>query len=133
MEYETVPRKKKGSAQVQKEFIKNWTGENQEVFEEVMEQIREKDPRAWAKLYIEHEKMIVPRVSDINHNFGVDKDLQDLMLLGKTAAVPHQQLALTDNVEQDLDELVHYEEIAEPKYDLLSPSKFDEKEEGELN
>ena len=46
-----VPRVSKKAVQVQKEFIKNWTGENQEAFMEVMEQIREKDPRCWAKLY----------------------------------------------------------------------------------
>lgn len=132
MDYERVSSKKKGNAQVQKEFIKNYLADNQEAFYEVMEQIREQDPRTWARLYIDQEKIIVPRTTDVNHTIGVDRVMQDLMLLGKTAAVPHQQLALTANAQEDLDILTHYEEIKEPT-ELLPSSRFNEQEEGELN
>lgn len=110
-ELKKVPRVSKKAVQVQKEFIKNWTGENQEAFMEVMEQIREKDPRCWAKLYIDHEKMIVPRTTDVNVKHGIDKDMQELVLLGMTAGRPRQ---LTDNVHEDLEVFTRYEEIREP-------------------
>ena len=108
---EKVTRANSKAAQVQKEFIKNWTGDNQEAFIDVMNQIREHDPRSWAKLYIEHEKMIVPRTTDINVKHGLSKDMQELMLLGMTAGRPRQ---LTDNVHDDLEVFTQYEEIREP-------------------
>lgn len=110
-ELRPVPKVSKKAVQVQKEFIKNWTGDNQEAFMEVMDQIREKDPRSWAKLYIEHEKMIVPRTTDVNVKHGLDRDMQELVLLGMTAGKPRQ---LTDNVRDDLEVFAHYEEIREP-------------------
>ena len=110
-ELKRVPRVNKKAVQVQKEFIKNWTGENQDAFIDVMNQIREKDPRSWAKLYIEHEKMIVPRTTDVNVKHGIDRDMQELMLLGMTAGRPRQ---LTDNVMEDLEVFAQYEEIKEP-------------------
>lgn len=78
----------KEAKKIQKEFIKGWLGDNQEKFETAMEKIYEHDPRTWAKLYIEHERLIIPKATNVNVTHGMSRDMEELMLMGKTASNP---------------------------------------------
>lgn len=124
-EFVPVTKKKKKAAQVEKEFIKNWLAETQDDFASVMEQIKEKDPRTWAKLRVDVMKHTVPKTTDINHNIGMNKDIQDLMMLGMTAAT--SQLKGKTNAQDELEYITHYEVIQEPT-ELLS-NEFNKEEE----
>lgn len=125
MDYERVKPKKKANAQVQKEFIKNILADTQDDFEDVLRELKVNDPRTFARIEVDLMKLVVPKTTDVNHNLGLSKDMKDLMLLGMTAS----RKALTDNVSEDLDVLTQYEEIKEPKLDLLPSHRFDEHEE----
>lgn len=102
------PNAKKAN-KLQKEFVRGWLGDNQQKFTEVMDKIYMHDPRVWAKLYIEHEKLIIPRAASLNVNHGMSKDMEELLLMGRTASRPIG--SSKDDVLQ-LENFTTYEELS---------------------
>lgn len=104
------PNKKK-SAQLQKEFIRNWLAENQEEFDSVMQMLRERDPRLWARLYIDNMKLVIPKATNVNIRHSIDKDMQELMMLGRTCSKAER---IDGNSEpKGLENFAQYEELSD--------------------
>lgn len=101
----------KEAKKIQKEFVRGWLGDNQEKFEAAMEKIYEHDPRTWAKLYIEHEKLVIPKATNVNVTHGMSRDMEELMLMGKTAGKPIG-IEASDN-SLSLGNYTEYEELKE--------------------
>lgn len=94
--------------ELQKEFVKNWLSDNQPRFIECMNEIYHHDPRTWAKMYIEHEKIVMPKQTDVNVKHSINKDFQDLFDRSRT-------MASIENKQDNNIVFAEYEELKEPE------------------
>ena len=116
-EYPKVERQtQRKSKQLQKEFMKEWLADNQEEFTKAMNDLREKDVRLWAKLYLESMKFTVPKTSVLDIKHGISKDFEKLMMLGKSTSKEVKQETFTE-----------YEEVREPELPVGQQSLLDSK------
>lgn len=74
--------------QAQKDFMAAWLIDNQLLFKETMEAIREHAPVQYAKLYLEAMKMQSERQQNITFNINRQQDREDLQALVRTRVTP---------------------------------------------
>ena len=96
----------------QKEFIRDLLSTNQEKFEELISEHAEHDPKAWLHLYLDMQKHVVPKQSQLNVSVGINKDFQELQALSTTKT--DDPLAIGANPvprieDADFEELKEYE------------------------
>ena len=116
-EYPKVERQtQRKSKQLQKEFMKEWLADNQDEFTKAMNDLREKDVRLWAKLYLESMKFTVPKTSVLDIKHGISKDFEKLMMLGKSTSKEVKQETFAE-----------YEEVREPELPVGQQSLLDSK------
>lgn len=72
------------SKAAQKEFIRDWLSRSQDKFEECMEQLAEYDPKAFATIYMNLSKHMIPKQSEVSVTHGLDQDFKELMALSTT-------------------------------------------------
>lgn len=105
----TLPMRKSA----QKEFIKDLLARHQDKFEECMNQLAEYDPKAYANLYKDLVKIVVPKQTDVSVKHGLDKDFQELMALGTTKVGNQNAIDVTKSTQildadfEELDDLAH--------------------------
>lgn len=68
----------------QKEFIRDFLARHQDKFEQAMDQLFEYDPKAYATIYKDLTKHMIPKQSEVSVTHGLDEDFKELMALSKT-------------------------------------------------
>ena len=68
----------------QKQFVLDCLSDNQQKFLDVLEEIREKDPRCYAKLYVDFCRLVIPKESKMDVNIGITADFQELQALSRS-------------------------------------------------
>ena len=72
-------------------FIQSFLEDNEQNFKDAMDNVYEHDKKAYAKLYIELQKIVMPKEQGVNVNIGISKDMEQMMMLGRAAA-PQQAI-----------------------------------------
>lgn len=105
--------------ELQKEFVKDWLSDNQPRFVECMDEIYRHDKRTWSKIYIEHEKLVMPKQTDLNVKHGLSEDFQKL--LNRSRSMVSLENKQTENTPIVFTE---YEELKEPEKNDSSKIDF---------
>lgn len=90
--------------QIQKSFMNGYLVDHQDIFVEVMDEIREGAPAKYAELYLKMYQINQAKETNINLTMNVQKDVQDLFALAKTKSQP--KLGVSGE-----EEFVSYEEL----------------------
>lgn len=72
------------TVRAQKEFVRELLSKNQRKFEEVFDELAERDPKRWVELYIDLTKHVIPKQTDVSVSVGISKDFDELKMLGST-------------------------------------------------
>lgn len=78
--------KRENPLQKQRRYINNFLDDNHYKFEEAMDDIFEHDKKAYAKLYIEMQKSVLPKAVDVDVKHNISKEMEDMMMLGRAGA-----------------------------------------------
>lgn len=96
--------KSKLAEQVQKSFMNGYLVDHQDIFVEVMDEIRDGAPVKYAELYLKMHQINASKETNINLTVNMQKDVQDLFALAKTKSQPKIGVGTSE-------EFVSYEEL----------------------
>lgn len=102
------PNKNAKMTKALKDFLLDLLLENQDVYIETFEELRQKDKRRWLEHYIDMAKLVMPKQNELNVTVDFQKDMQDLHILAASASrptLPSSSSSVIKLSEQDFKEL----------------------------
>lgn len=119
-ETERAKYKRENPLKKQRRYINNFLEDNHDKFEEAMDDIFQHDKKAFAKLYIEMQKSVLPKAVDVDVKHNISKEMEDMMMLGRAGA----DLTLLESQPAEEAEFEDLENKEEEK-DVLPPPPTD--------